>query len=186
MKETSHQNSLTSILLGVFWRDERKQFQGGKGKKQKLRRKNYYGRLLRRWHKWWIQYVSRLFLVQVLKIVVDSWNFSMLLLFMIWDDWPIFTISGSKEQLQQELEYNWWISNMQSEREDNLEKLYAIRFCFKFGKNSTKTNGMLQIAFWPSCMNRASVYEWHKRFKEDRESVRDNDRCGRNKEVNTP
>ena len=28
-------------------------------------------------------------------------------------------------------------------------------------------------AFGPSCMNRASVFEWHKRFKEGRESVRD-------------
>ena len=35
-------------------------------------------------------------------------------------------------------------------------------------------------------MNRASVFEWHKRFKEGRKSVRDNERCGRSKEVNTP
>ena len=35
-------------------------------------------------------------------------------------------------------------------------------------------------------MNRISVFEWHKRFKEARESVRDDERCGRNKEVNTP
>ena len=42
---------------------------------------------------------------------------------------------------------------------------------------------MLQTAFRPSCMNRASVFEWHKRFKEGRESVRDD---GRGKEVNTP
>ena len=45
---------------------------------------------------------------------------------------------------------------------------------------------MLQTAFRPSCMNRASVFEWHKRFKEGRESVSDDERCGRNKEVNTP
>ena len=45
---------------------------------------------------------------------------------------------------------------------------------------------MLQTAFRPSCMNRASVFEWHKRFKEGRESVRDDERCGRSKEVNTP
>ena len=32
----------------------------------------------------------------------------------------------------------------------------------------------------------ASVFEWHKRFKEDRESVRDDERCGRSKKVNTP
>ena len=33
-------------------------------------------------------------------------------------------------------------------------------------------------------MNRASAFEWHKRFKEGRESVRDDERCGRSKEVN--
>ena len=49
-----------------------------------------------------------------------------------------------------------------------LEERYAIKFCFKFGKNVTETYGMLQTAFWPSCMNRASVFEWHKRFKEGR------------------
>ena len=35
-------------------------------------------------------------------------------------------------------------------------------------------------------MNRASVFLWHKRFKESRESVRDDERCGRSKEVRTP
>ena len=48
-----------------------------------------------------------------------------------------------------------------------------------------KTYGMLQTAFRPSCMNQASVFEWRKRLKEGRESVRDNERCGRSKEVNT-
>ena len=44
------------------------------------------------------------FFVEAFKIVVDSWKFSMLLLY-IWDDKPIFMISGLNEQLQQELEY---------------------------------------------------------------------------------
>ena len=35
-------------------------------------------------------------------------------------------------------------------------------------------------------MKRASVFEWHRRFKEGRESVRDDERCGRSKEVRTP
>ena len=35
-------------------------------------------------------------------------------------------------------------------------------------------------------MNRVSVFEWQKRFKEDRESVGDDEKCGRSKEVNTP
>ena len=96
--------------------------------------------------------------------------------------------------LKQQLEYTllkpdchrWWISKMQSGREDTLEERYAIKFCFKLEKkNATDTYGMLQTAFRPSCMNRASVFEWHKRFKESKESVRDDERCGRSKEVNT-
>ena len=75
---------------------------------------------------------------------------------------------------------------MQSGREDTLEERYAIKFCFKLGKNATETYGMLQTAFRPSCMNRASVFEWNKRFKEGKESVRDDDKFGRSKEVNTP
>ena len=43
-------------------------------------------------------------------------------------------VSASNEQLQQELEHTllnpdchkWWISKMQSEREDTLEERYAI------------------------------------------------------------
>ena len=110
----------------------------------------------------------------------------MLLLYTLWDDWSIFMISGSKKQLQQQLEYtllkpdcrSWWISKMQS---DTLTERYAIKFCFKLEKNVTETYGMFQTAFGPSCMNRASVFEWHKRFKEGRESMRYDAQ-----EVNTP
>ena len=45
---------------------------------------------------------------------------------------------------------------------------------------------MLQTAFRPSYMNRASVFEWYKRFKEGKQSLRDDVRRGRGKEVNTP
>ena len=118
----------------------------------------------------------------------------MLLLYTLWDDWPIFMISGSNKQLLQELEYpllkpdchSWWISKMQSGIEDTLDERYAIKLCFKLGKNVTEAYGMLQIAFRPSCRNRAWVFEWYKRFKEGRESVRDHERCGRSNEVNTP
>ena len=134
------------------------------------------------------------FFVQPFKIVVASWKFSMLLLYILWDDWPIFMITHSNKQLQQQLEYtllkpdchSWWISKMQSGHEDTLEERYAIKFCFKLWKNATETYGMLQTAFGLSCMNRASVFEWHKRFKEGKESVRDDERCGRSKEVNIP
>ena len=45
------------------------------------------------------------FFVQAFKIVIDSWEFTMLLLYILCDDWSIFMISASNEQLQQELEY---------------------------------------------------------------------------------
>ena len=75
------------------------------------------------------------FFVQAFEIVVDSWKFCMLLLYILWDDWPIFMISGSNEQLQQQLEYSllkpdchsWWISKIQSGREDMLEERCAIK-----------------------------------------------------------
>ena len=75
---------------------------------------------------------------------------------------------------------------MQSGREDTLKEQYAIKFYFKLAKNARETYGMLQTAFRPSCMNRGSVFEWHKRFKEGTESVRDDERCGKSKKVNTP
>ena len=58
------------------------------------------------------------FFLRAFKIVVVSWKFSILLLYILWDDWPILMISGSNEQLQQQLEYtllkpdshSWWIS----------------------------------------------------------------------------
>ena len=66
---------------------------------------------------------------------------------------------------------------------DTLEERYAIKLCFKLGKNATEAYEMLQTAFRPSCMNRASIFERHKRFKEGRESVGDDERFWRSKEV---
>ena len=84
----------------------------------------------------------------------------MLLLYILWDDWPILMISGSNQQLQQEFEYtllksychSWWISKMQSGREDTLKERYAIKLCFKLGKNAAETYRMLQTTFGASCM----------------------------------
>ena len=89
-------------------------------------------------------------------MVVDSWKVSMLLLYILWDDWPIFMFSASNQimfsasnqQLQQQMEYtllkpdyhSWWISKMQSGR-------YAIKFCFKLGKNAMRLK--LNLLLWP-------------------------------------
>ena len=80
----------------------------------------------------------------------------MLLLYILWDDWPIFY----------DFRFEWTATaaigihatKMQSGREDTLEEQYAIKFCFKLGKNATEMYGMLQTAFGASCMNQASVF----------------------------
>ena len=84
--------------------------------------------------------------MQAFKFVVDSWKVTMLLLYILWDNRPIFRISGSNEQIQQKLEYillkpdcpSWWISKMQSGREDTLEERCAIKFRFKLEKRPQK------------------------------------------------
>ena len=96
-------------------------------------------------------------MVQVFKIVVDSWTFSLLLLYILADDWPIFMISGSNEQLQQEFEYTllkpdchrWWISKMQSGHEDTLEKQYAINSVLNLEKMPQKYMEYFKLFFDP-------------------------------------
>ena len=132
--------------------------------------------------------------VLVFKIVLDSWKFTMLLLYILWDDWPIFMISGLNEQLQQQLEctllkpdwHSWWISKMQSGREDTLEERYAIKFCFKLEKMPQKHMEYFRLLLEHLALIEHQFFEWHKRFKEARESVRDDERCRTRKKVNTP
>ena len=79
----------------------------------------------------------------------------MLLQYILWNDWPIFMISGSNEQLQQQLEYTLLkldchscrISKMQSGREDTFEERYAIKFCFKLGKMPQKRMECFRLLF---------------------------------------
>ena len=66
-----------------------------------------------------------------------------------------FMISGSNQQLQQQLEYtllkpdclSWWISKMQSRCEDTLEERYAIKFCLKLGKMAQKRTDSFRLIF---------------------------------------
>ena len=114
------------------------------------------------------------FFVQAFKIVVDSWTFSILLLYILWDDWPIFMSSGSKEQLQQQMEYtllnpdchSWWISKMQSGHKDTLEEWYAIKFCFKLGKNAS-TLQIRSVAFPPGQCPSPQLHPCPRLFDQD-------------------
>ena len=82
----------------------------------------------------------------------------MLLLYILWDDWP-----GSNEQLQQQLEYTLlksdchssWISKMQSGCEDTLEERYAIKLCFKLGKMPQKP-----MEFFSTILQESSISFW--------------------------
>lgn len=63
--------------------------------------------------------------------------------------------------------------------EKNLEQRYAIKFCVKLGKTATETLGMIKDAYGNAALNRSTVFEWHKLFREGRELVEDNQRAGR-------
>ena len=103
----------------------------------------------------------QIFFVRPFRIVVDSWKFSILLLYILWGDWSIFMISGSNELLQQELEctllkpdyHSWWISKMQS---DTLKERYAINPVLNLEKMSQKRIECIRLILELSCMNRAS------------------------------
>ena len=74
---------------------------------------------------------------------------------------------------------------MQSRRDDTLEERYAIKFCFKIGNDATERMEcfrlLLEHLAWIEHQFLSGI-----RFKEGRESVRDDESCWRRKEVNTP
>ena len=67
-----------------------------------------------------------------------------------------------------------------------MEGRYAIKFCVKLGKNASETFDMIKTAHGETFMSRATVFRWHKKFQEGREEVRDEERCGRERDVRTP
>ena len=59
------------------------------------------------------------------------------------------------------------------------EQRINIKFCAKLGKSASETLLMLSQVYGTFCLKRTTVFEWHKRFKEGREDVNDDDRPGR-------
>jgi len=58
------------------------------------------------------------------------------------------------------------------------EQHVCIKFCVKLRRNGAETFEMLRTAFGEQCLSRARIFEWHKRFKEGRDSVDDSPRSG--------
>ena len=54
-----------------------------------------------------------------------------------------------------------------------------IKFCCELGYSPTKTYEMLQTTTSRKNISRTQIFEWHRRFREGRESVRDNEGKGR-------
>jgi transposase len=59
------------------------------------------------------------------------------------------------------------------------EQKVAIKFSAKLQKRAIETFEMLRSAYGEECLSRTSVFEWHKRFKEGRESLQEDERKGR-------
>jgi hypothetical protein len=60
-----------------------------------------------------------------------------------------------------------------------LEQRINVKFCAKFGKSASEPLQMLTEAYGADAMKMLSVFEWHKRFHEGREDVKDDERSGR-------
>ena len=53
------------------------------------------------------------------------------------------------------------------------EQRVAIKFCSKVDFSATKTVELIQKACGDAALSRTTIFEWHKRFREGRESVKD-------------
>ena len=54
----------------------------------------------------------------------------------------------------------------------------AIKFCSKVDFLATKTVELIQKAYSDAALSRTTIFEWHKWFREGRESVKDDKRSG--------
>ena len=59
------------------------------------------------------------------------------------------------------------------------EQRFAVKFCVKLGKSTTETFAMLNTDYDDVAMKRAACFRRHKRFKNGRLSVEDDERSGR-------
>jgi len=65
------------------------------------------------------------------------------------------------------------------------EQRVAIKFCFKPGLSAIDTLVLVQKAYRNEAVNRSKVFRWYSRFRDGREIVEDDERCGRPKPTRT-
>ncbi len=57
--------------------------------------------------------------------------------------------------------------------QENLEQLYALKFCVKLGKTAKDSKDTLKQAYGDSFMSMLSFYHWYSAFQDGRENVAD-------------
>ena len=58
------------------------------------------------------------------------------------------------------------------------EQRFAVKFCVKLGKSTKEMFAMFNTAYGDVAMKRATCFRWHKRFKNGRLSVEDDEQSG--------
>ena len=61
----------------------------------------------------------------------------------------------------------------------NNEQRINLKFLVKLGKKPSECLQLLREVYGDDAMSQARVYEWHKRFRDGRESVDDDQKTGR-------
>jgi hypothetical protein len=59
------------------------------------------------------------------------------------------------------------------------EQRAAIKVCCKVDFSPTKTVELIQKAYGEAALSRTTIFDWHKRFREGRDSVNDGECSGR-------
>ena len=59
------------------------------------------------------------------------------------------------------------------------EQRFAVKFCDKLGKFTAEMFAIFNTAYGDVAMKRATCFRWHKRCKNGRLSVEDDERSGR-------
>jgi transposase len=65
-----------------------------------------------------------------------------------------------------------------SEMDVKDEQCVAIKLCCKVDFLATKSVELIQKTYGDAALSRTTIFEWHKRFREGRESVKDDERSG--------
>ncbi|KAG5339945.1 SETMR methyltransferase, partial [Acromyrmex charruanus] len=71
-------------------------------------------------------------------------------------------------------------------RNFNMEQRAVIKFNAKLDKSASETFRSMQQVYGSQCLGRTAVFEWHKHFLEDRETLEDDKKSGRLILVRTP